>query len=199
MLKCSIVQHSAASTCRFRNEHSEVSKCEKGNHVVCSPSSNHAFETTDSTVFVRPGLRRSASLQYSDEAWKSMLRPLSPLSSTAGTAALDQQCHSPIRVLPPSHGKPQWLHRSLFMLGQSHSLPSRSNIKPWHTGRRMTRGVCSLPNAIAANGGLIMIRRRPRVSPLIGADPRPPPRSPKWDNRRLLRYEPASQSLLYPE
>ena len=126
------VQHNAASTCRFRNEHSEVSKCEKGDHVVFSPSSNHAFETTDSTVFVRPELRRSASLQYSDEAWKSMLRPLSQLSSTAGTAALDQQCHSPIQVLPPSQGKPQWLHRSLFMLGQSHSLPSRSNIKPWH-------------------------------------------------------------------
>lgn len=38
-----------------------------------------------------------------------MLRPLSQLSSTAGTAALDQQCHWPIQVLPPSQGKPQWL------------------------------------------------------------------------------------------
>ena len=67
------------------------------------------FETTDSTVFVRTGLRRSASFQHSDEAWKSMLRPASQSSSTAGTAALDQQCHSPIQVLPPSQGKRQWL------------------------------------------------------------------------------------------
>ena len=29
-----------------------------------------------------------------------MLRPVSQLSSTAGTVALDQQCHSPIQVLP---------------------------------------------------------------------------------------------------
>ena len=142
------MQHSAASTCRFRNEHSEVSRCEKCDQVIFqSPASKQALETTESTVFVKTGLRRSASFQHSDEAWKSMLRPMSQLSSNCR----DCSSRPTVPLANPRFASfARETQRTLFMPGHFHSLPSRSKIKPWHTGRRMTPEACSLPNPTAA-------------------------------------------------